>query len=67
MPCFVCGKAMRRVEACMYAWQCPDCEVFEECSGEPFVSRVKTVPECIWFGQELEFINHATENFPSPA
>jgi hypothetical protein len=65
MPCcFACGKPMP--SSGHLAW-CEDCDVYEEQSLVPFVSRVRTAPSCIWFGTEVEFLDHSSGNYPSPA
>ncbi len=60
-PCFVCGKLMRRQRYCAIQ-RCPNCEVSEGPS-QPKDTRQGVA----WYGEWIDFIDHAVEHVPSPA
>ena len=64
-PCFSCGNEMLPLWSLQYTWKCRACDVMEE-RNPLFVSRVQTVLSVSWFGEDITYIDHSAEHYPSP-
>lgn len=70
--CFLCGSPMS-TEAVVCdgklkaVYCCQDCDCTEEPLPEDYVSPVQTVSSYTWHGQVIPYIDHSSENWPSPA